>query len=26
MSDDDFIDAIAVLIMFFVALGFMQLI
>jgi hypothetical protein len=26
MSDDDFIDAIAVILMFFIALGFMQLI
>jgi len=26
MNDDDFIDAIAVVLMFFIALGFMQLI
>jgi len=26
MNDDDFIDALAVLVMFFVALGFMQII
>jgi hypothetical protein len=26
MNDDDFVDAIAVVLMFFIALGFMQLI